>query len=60
MVAVHVDDLRAAASHGFKTVYVCRKTEDVADEREAAKTKQEGGEFDVVVDSLEELAVLLG
>ena len=58
MVAAHIYDLRAAASHGLKTVYVRRPTEDV-DEQEKVKSKQDGGEVDVVVDSFEELATLL-
>ena len=58
MVAAHIYDLRAAASHGMKTVYVRRPTEDT-DVRDEVKSKQDGGEVDVVVDSLEELATLL-
>jgi beta-phosphoglucomutase-like phosphatase (HAD superfamily) len=55
MVAAHIDDLRAAASYGLRTVYVRRLTEDV-DVRETVKSKADGGEVDIVVDSLEELA----
>lgn len=58
MVAAHIYDLRFAASHGLKTVYVRRPTEDV-DVKDQVKSKQEGGEVDVVVDSFEELAELL-
>ena len=54
----HEDDLRAAAGHGLKTVYVRRPTEDV-DVRDGVKSKAEGGEVDVVVASLEELVGLL-
>ena len=50
MVAAHIDDLRAAASHGMKTVYVRRPTED-GGSREQVKGKAEGGEVDVVVNS---------
>ena len=55
MVAAHIQDLRAAASHGMKTVYVRRPTED-GDLRAQVRSKAEGGEVHVVVDSFEELA----
>jgi len=58
MVAAHVFDLQAAASHGMKTVYVRRPTEDV-DMQAHVKSKQDGGEVDVAVDSLVELAAML-
>ncbi|PIL30019.1 hypothetical protein GSI_07931 [Ganoderma sinense ZZ0214-1] len=58
MVAAHIYDLRAAASHGLKTVYVRRPTED-ADVRDSIKSKAEGGEVDLVVGSFEELAALM-
>ncbi|KAI0757731.1 haloacid dehalogenase [Daedaleopsis nitida] len=58
LVAAHIVDLRAAASHGMKTVYVRRPTEDVG-VKESVKSKQDGGEVDVIVDSFEELAGLL-
>ncbi|EMD41274.1 hypothetical protein CERSUDRAFT_109865 [Gelatoporia subvermispora B] len=58
MVAAHINDLRAAASHGLRTVYVRRPTEDAA-ERDAVRPKVEGGEVDVVVDSFVELAAVL-
>lgn len=58
MVAAHIFDLRAAASHGMKTVYVRRVTEDI-NVRDSVKSKKEGGEVDVVVDSFEELAALM-
>lgn len=58
MVAAHIYDLRAAAKHGLKTVYVRRSTEDVI-VRDSMKTKGEGGEVDIIVDSLEELAAML-
>ena len=59
MVAAHLWDLKAAAKHaGMKTVYVPRITDDLED-REGVKSKAEGGEVDVVVNSFEELAALL-
>ena len=59
MVAAHLHgDLLSAGSHGMKTVYVRRATEDV-DVRDSVKSKAEGGEVDVVVDSFEELAALM-
>lgn len=57
MVAAHVNDLREAAKHGLRTVYVKRTTEWGP----AAKTQSyEPGEFDIVVDDLVELAELFG
>lgn len=58
MVAAHIYDLRAAASLGMKTVYVRRVTEDI-DERELVRIKSEGGEVDLIVDSLLELADIM-
>ena len=58
MVAAHIYDLRAAASHGMKTVYVRRPTED-GDVRDSVKSKADGGEVDVVVDSFTDLANLM-
>ena len=58
MVAAHLSDLQAAASHGLKTIYVRRPTEDL-EVRDTVKTKAEGGEVDVVVDSFLELAEIL-
>ena len=60
MVAAHIYDLRAAAKQGLRTVYVRRETEDSAEDRASVKSKKEGGEVEIVVDSLEELAILLG
>ncbi|KAI0069782.1 haloacid dehalogenase [Panus rudis PR-1116 ss-1] len=60
MVAAHIYDVRAAATHGMKTVYVRRTTEDTPEIRAQVEAKADGGEFDVVVDSLVELAKLLG
>ncbi|KAI0069867.1 haloacid dehalogenase [Panus rudis PR-1116 ss-1] len=59
MVAAHIYDLKSAATHGMKTVYVRRKTEDSPEIHAQAKAKADGGEFDVVVDSFIELANLL-
>lgn len=56
MVAAHIHDLRAAASHGMKTIYVRRATEDDHSIRAEVKSKKDGGEVDLVVDSLLELA----
>lgn len=59
MVAAHIWDLRAAASCGYKTVYVRRETEDNAEFRNNVKSKKEGGEVDAVVDSLLELVSIV-
>ena len=62
MVAAHIHDLRAAASHGMKTVYVRRLGEDGDDtdsDNVQVRRKADGGEVDVVVDSFEELAALM-
>jgi len=59
MVAAHIYDLRAAAKYGLKTVYVRRPTEDNEEIHKEARSKAEGGEFDVVVDSFVELASVL-
>ncbi|GAA5938487.1 uncharacterized protein JCM15063_005333 [Sporobolomyces koalae] len=59
MVASHVNDLRAAASYGLKTIYIPRRTEDRGVEGGGAevKSKRDGGEVDVVLrNGLEELA----
>ena len=58
LVAAHIYDIRAAASHGMKTVYVRRPTEEPL-ERDQVKSKGEGGEVDVVVDSFLQLAEIL-
>ncbi|RPD73748.1 haloacid dehalogenase [Lentinus tigrinus ALCF2SS1-7] len=55
MVAAHLWDLRAAAKQGMRTVYVPRVTDDKED-RDSVKTKANGGEVDLVVSSIEELA----
>lgn len=55
MVAAHVFDVRSAAIHGMKTVYVRRGEDPPSME---VKSKKDGGEFDLVVDSIGELADL--
>lgn len=59
MVAAHIADLRAAGSHGLRTIYVRRPTEDTDEEKKSVKSKAEGGEVDVVVNSFLELAQIL-
>ncbi|KAF8884154.1 haloacid dehalogenase [Infundibulicybe gibba] len=59
LVAAHIYDLRGAAAVGMKTIYVRRPTEDAAF-RDGVKAKVDGGEVDVVCDSLLELAQVLG
>lgn len=56
IVSSRIEDLRVAAAEGMKTVYVRRDTEFETDGREV-KSKRDGGEVDLVVDSLAELAV---
>ncbi|KAJ8082739.1 hypothetical protein PM082_008595 [Marasmius tenuissimus] len=59
MVAAHILDLRGAAKVGLKTVYIPRSGEERADVApEDVRSKAEGGEVDVVVKSIEELAQL--
>ncbi|KAI0373474.1 haloacid dehalogenase [Pilatotrama ljubarskyi] len=58
MVAAHMWDLEAAAKHGMKTVYVPRPTDD-GDLRDKVRSKADGGEVDVVVDSFERLAEIV-
>ncbi|KAH9931344.1 HAD-like domain-containing protein [Fomitopsis serialis] len=59
MVAAHMYDLRAAASHGLRTVFVRRPRELDCPPDVRAKTDGEGGEVDLVVDGLEEIARVL-
>lgn len=59
MVAAHKYDLLAAASVGFKTVYVPRPAEDLCEVRESMCSKKDGGEVDLVVKDFEELARLI-
>ncbi|KAJ7241399.1 HAD-like domain-containing protein [Mycena rebaudengoi] len=57
IVSVNLDDLRGAHEAGMKTVYVRRPSEDVTDEE---LSKLEGSEIDLVVESFEHLAIILG
>ena len=59
MVAAHVFDLRGAEKQGMRTIYVRRPTDDTEEIRNAVRSKKDGGEVDLVVDSLDELAELL-
>lgn len=54
MVAAHAYDLRAAGALGMRTVCIPRPGEDP--DADAMKLKSEGGEVDIIVRSLEELA----
>ena len=54
MVAAHMHDHHAAAPLGMKTVYIRREGEDEGI-RAQVKSKVEGGEVDVVVDSIGEI-----
>ena len=61
MVAAHAYDVRAAAALGFRSVYVRRATEDGdvvggATIRDGVRAKSAGGDVDLVVDGLAELA----
>lgn len=63
MLAAHIYDLRSAATHGIRTIYVPRITEDanmesLPDGPFSVKTKAEGGEVDAVIHSLAELPTL--
>lgn len=60
MVAAHIHDLRAAQAQGMRAIYVRRETEDTPEIRASVRSKDEGGDVDLVVDSLEELANVLG
>ncbi|KAG6853490.1 hypothetical protein C0991_004036 [Blastosporella zonata] len=57
MVASHLFDLRAAGALGLRTVYIPRAGEESVDIE--VKRKVEGGEVDIVVQSLEELASII-
>ena len=59
MVAAHIKDLDAASKLGFKTVYVRRPTEDIG-LQEGVKLGSSDGEADLIVDSFEEFADVLG
>lgn len=56
MVAAHLHDLQAAATHGIKTIYIPR--DDDKRGKNDVKAKKDGGEVDVVVNSFLELAKL--
>ncbi|KIJ64066.1 hypothetical protein HYDPIDRAFT_188175 [Hydnomerulius pinastri MD-312] len=58
MVAAHKWDLHGAAQAGLKTIYVPRPAEDTKEIRENMRSKAEGGEVDLVVNSFVELASL--
>lgn len=57
MVAAHVKDLRAAASHGLRTVFVPRPREP--DSAPDTRARADGGEVDLVVKDFHEIARLL-
>ncbi|KAJ7240375.1 haloacid dehalogenase [Mycena haematopus] len=59
VVSAHLEELRLAGAAGMKTIYVRRPSEDRDVEAEVV-SKLEGGEFDLVVDSFEHLAIVLG
>ena len=59
MVAAHINDLQAAAQQGMRTINIRRPTEDL-EARDTIREKKDGGEVDIVVDGLEELATRLG
>jgi hypothetical protein len=59
MVAAHRFDLLAAASVGFKTIYVPRPAEDSREVMESMRSKKDGGEVDLVVKDFQELARLM-
>ncbi|KAF8647515.1 hypothetical protein AX16_006655 [Volvariella volvacea WC 439] len=61
MVAAHIWDLRSAASVGMKTIYVPRAGEDpeLETKGEVVKSKDQGGEVDVVAGSFVEIAQML-
>ncbi|KAF9269750.1 haloacid dehalogenase [Marasmius fiardii PR-910] len=60
MVAAHLFDLRGAAKAGLRTVYIPRPDEESSGtDPGEVKSKAEGGEVDIVVKSIEELAQLL-
>ena len=57
MVAAHVKDLRAAASHGLRTVFIPRPREP--DSAPDTRARADGGEVDLVVKDFYEIARLL-
>ncbi|CAK5284389.1 unnamed protein product [Mycena citricolor] len=60
IVSARAEELRIANSAGLKTVYVRRASEDPHVVHAEIASKLEGGEFDLVVDSFEHLAIVLG
>ena len=58
MVAAHVKDLRAAAAHGLRTVFVPRAGEP--DSAPDTRARADGGEVDLVVRDFYEIARMLG
>ena len=62
MVAAHIQDLRAAAGVGMKTVYVRRLgvgEDPLVRDGELVKIKDEGGEVDCKVNSFLELSEII-
>lgn len=57
LAAAHNYDLKAAASHGMKTGFVCRPLEHGPQGKNETKAE---GPWDVISDSIEELAEKLG
>jgi 2-haloacid dehalogenase len=57
MVAAHNDDLVAARAVGFRTAFVARPREYGPDQRRDLRAE---GDYDVVADSLTQLAAGLG
>ncbi|TNY20858.1 HAD-like domain-containing protein [Rhodotorula diobovata] len=58
LCASHIDDLRAAAKQGLRTIYIRRATEDVNVPHggDAVRSKSDGGEVDVVIRKIGEIA----
>lgn len=59
MVAAHAFDLRSAAKVGMHTFYVHREKEEKDSHPELIKSKDDGGEFDIVASSFLELNAML-
>ncbi|GAA5946330.1 hypothetical protein JCM3775_007106 [Rhodotorula graminis] len=58
LCASHIDDLRAAAQQGLRTIYIRRATEDVGIPHggDAVRTRRDGGEVDVLIREIGEVA----
>ncbi|GAA5855746.1 hypothetical protein JCM9279_004055 [Rhodotorula babjevae] len=58
LCASHIDDLRAAAKEGLRTIYIRRATEDVGIPHggDAVRNKRDGGEVDLVIREIGEIA----